>query len=143
MSGNLELNGEAWRDRELKTYTAITDMYGASALFSEKVTNQYLEHQEAQSMDPELTKFLFSGQMQDSNAMDAELANYVFSEELKLTRVRNYNQDTESHLQVFLLSSILGVLLFSVAIFKYNQYRRKRRAAYATEIDMENRGWGY
>lgn len=140
MTGHLELDGEAWKDRGIKTYTSILDMYGASGLFSTKMTYQYLRQQEENIIDQELADFLFSGQMQGVDVTDKELIDYVFSEELEFTKVRNYNRDTDSSLRVFLLSGILGILLFLIGIARYNEHRRKRRAAYAAEIDMENQG---
>lgn len=138
MTGNLELDGEAWKDRDMKTYTSIPDRYGADGLFSTKMTNQYQEQKKAQSYDRELTEYLFSGQMQAADNLDAELADYLFAEELKLTRVRNYHKAEDNYSQIFWLSGILCMLLFSMALAKYNEHRKKRRAAYAVEIDMEN-----
>lgn len=142
MTGNLELNGEAWKDRDITTYTSILDMYGAADLFSDKTTQQYQEMQEAGAMDQQLADYLFSGRMQEAGTTDQELIDYIFTEELELTKVKNYNKDTNNYFLMLTMLGILVIMLFAMGLTEYNRRRRKRREKYAAEIDMENQRAG-
>ena len=53
MAGNsgLLLDGNSWKNKEIKTYTSILDLYGVSELFSE---DSYKLYQESTEKDKEL-----------------------------------------------------------------------------------------
>lgn len=138
VAGSLDLNGESWRDKDTTTYTSILDMYQTSDLFSEEKTEQYSRISGAEAMEQQWIDFLFSGQFSETSAMDQEFVDYIFAEKLEFTALRDYSRTSDDFLAIGILSGILVMMLFLMGMLGYNGYRRKRRAAYAAEIDMED-----
>lgn len=137
-SGGLRLNGEAWKNRDQKTYTSLLDQYGVSGLFSARNTERYQELQQEKSAEHQkLTEYIFSGQMQAEDE-EEDLVEIIFSQELQFSKTRNYSRDEEDYSICYILAEILFVMLFIYILMKINAGRKKRREPLAVEIDMES-----
>ena len=137
-TGNLTLNGEAWKSRNQKTYTSLLDQYGVSDLFSARNTERYRElQQEKGTQHQELIEYVFSGRMQ-TKGEEEDLVELIFSKEIQFSRIRDYSRDEEDYSMCFVLAEFLFVLLFIYILMKINAGRRKRREPFAAEIDMES-----
>lgn len=134
--GNMELNGEAWKERGNTTYTSLLDMYGAEELFSQKSMALYEElNQQKTLQNQELTEYVFSDKIQEKS--EENLAEQIFSEEIQFSRARDYNKTEEDYSICLILGEILFVLVFVSILIKINALRRKRGKQHAVEIDME------
>ncbi len=139
-SGALSLNGEAWKNREHTTYTSLLDQYGVPDLFSEQSTKLYQKvRQEREERQQEMSEYVFSGQMQ-TKAEETDWADLIFSQEIQFSKVMDYGKSTEDYSACLILLEILFVLLFAYILLKRNAGKRKRREAYAAEINMEGGG---
>lgn len=139
-SGNLVLDGEAWRKRGNTTYTSLLDRYGAADLFSDQNTERYREREEKERLrDSALTEYLFSGQMQ-TESDEADMVEKVFSEEIQLSRVKDYSRAQEDNTVYFAMGELLFVLVFLYILIKVNAARKRRRDSDAVKIDMESEG---
>lgn len=139
-SGNLVLDGEAWRKRGNTTYTSLLDRYGAADLFSDQNTERYREMAEKERLrDSALTEYLFSGQMQ-TESDEADMVEKVFSEEIQLSRVKDYSRAQEDNTVYFAMGELLFVLVFLYILIKVNAARKRRRDSDAVKIDMESEG---
>lgn len=139
-SGNLVLDGEAWKKRGNTTYTSLLDRYGAADLFSDKNTERYREiAEEGRLKDGALTEYLFSGQMQ-AESEEADMVEKIFSEEIKLSRVKDYSRVQEDNAVYFVMAELLFVLVFIFILMKVNAARKKRRDSNAVKIDMASEG---
>ena len=139
-SGNLVLDGEAWKKRGNTTYTSLLDRYGAADLFSDQNTERCREMEEEERLkDDALAEYLFSGQMQ-AESDEADLVEKVFSEEIRLSRVRDYNREQEDNSLYFVMGELLFVLVFFYVLMKISAARKKRRDSDAVKIDMESKG---
>lgn len=139
-SGNLVLDGEAWKKRGDTTYTSLLDRYGAADLFSDQNTERYREKEEEEGLkDDALTEYLFSGQMQ-TESDERDMVEKVFSEEIQLSRVRDYSRAQEDNTVYFAMGELLFVLVFLYVLIKVNGARKKRRNSDAVKIDMESEG---
>ncbi len=137
-SGNLTLNGEAWKSRNQKTYTSLLDQYGVSDLFSDRNTELYRKLQQEKSAEyQELTEYIFSGQMQVEDE-EEDLVEIIFSQEIQFSKTRDYSRGEEDYSICFVLAEILFVMLFIYILMKVNAGRKKRRELFAAEIDMES-----
>lgn len=137
-SGNLVLDGEAWKKRGNTTYTSLLDRYGAADLFSDKNTERYQEmEEEARLKDGVLTEYLFSGQMQ-TESEEADMVEKIFSQEIQLSRVKDYSRAQEDNTVYFVMAELLFVLVFIYILMKVNAARKKRRDSNAVKIDMES-----
>lgn len=137
-SGGLRRNGEAWKNRDQKTYTSLLDQYGVSGLFSARNTERYQELQQEKSAEHQkLTEYIFSGQMQAEDE-EEDLVEIIFSQELQFSKTRNYSRDEEDYSICYILAEILFVMLFIYILMKINAGRKKRREPLAVEIDMES-----
>lgn len=137
-SGVLELNGEAWKNRDNTTYTSLLDMYEAADLFSDESMRLYQEQEEAQNTEQqELTEYIFSGKMQ-TKSEEENMVEYIFSEEIQLSKVRDYSRKEEDYSICFAMAELFFVMLFLYILMKVNAGRRKRREAHAVEINMES-----
>lgn len=137
-SGNLNLNGEAWKNRNNTTYTSLLDRYEAADLFSDKSIRLYQQlEEEKHTEQQELTEYIFSGQMQ-TKSEEENMIERIFSEEIQLSKVRDYSRNEDDYFIYFVMAEILFVLVFVYILMKINAGRRKRREAHAVEINMEN-----
>lgn len=137
-SGVLELNGEAWKNRDNTTYTSLLDMYEAADLFSDESMRLYQEQEEKQNTEQqELTEYIFSGKMQ-TKSEEENMVEYIFSEEIQLSKVRDYSRKEEDYSICFAMAELFFVMLFLYILMKVNAGRRKRREAHAVEINMES-----
>lgn len=137
-SGNLILDGEAWRERDQITYTSLLDKYGAADLFSGESMERYRQAGEEQdARAQELTEYLFSGQMQ-TESEEENMAELIFSEELRLTKARDYSREEEDNSLYFAMSELLLVLVFLCVWMRIRAAGKRRREADAVEIDMED-----
>ena len=138
VTGNLTLNGEAWKSRNQKTYTSLLDQYGVSDLFSDRNTERYRELQQEKAAEhQELTEYVFSGRMQ-TKGEEEDLVELIFSEELQFSKTRDYSRGGEDYSICFVLAEFLFVLLFIYILMKINAGRKKRREPLAAETDMES-----
>lgn len=139
-SGNLVLDGEAWKKRGSRTYTSLLDRYGAADLFSEESTERYLEMtEEGRARDEAMAEYLFSGQMQEESD-EADLVEQVFSEKIELSRVRERNREQEDNTIYFAMGELLIVLIVLYLWTRARTARKKRRGQDAAEADMESEG---
>lgn len=137
-SGTLELNGEAWKNRNNTTYTSLLDQYEAADLFSDKSMQLYQQLQEEKKAEQqELTEYIFSGQMQIEKEEEA-IVERIFAEEIQLSKVRDYSRNEDDYSICFVMGEILFVLVFIYILMRINTGRRKRREAYAVEINLED-----
>lgn len=137
-SGNLELNGEAWKNRNNTTYTSLLDRYEAADLFSDKSMRLYQRLEEKKNTEyQELTEYIFSGQMQTKRE-EENMVERIFAEEIQLSKVRDYSRDEDDYSICFVMAEILFVLVFIFILMKINTGRRKRREAHAIKINMED-----
>ena len=137
-SGILELNGEAWKNRDITTYTSLLDMYEAADLFSDESMRLYQEQKEEKNaQQQELTEYIFSGQMQ-TKSEEENMVERIFSEEIQLSKVRDYSRKEEDYSICFVMAELFFVMLFLYILMKVNAGRRKRREAYAVEINVES-----
>lgn len=137
-SGNLTLNGEAWRGRDRITYTSLLDKYGVSDLFSGESMELYRQMKDEQSARTQaLTEYIFSGRMQSENE-EEDMAEIIFSEEIRLTRTGDYSRGEEDNSLYFVMAELLFVLIFICVLMRAGAARKKRRRADAVEIDMED-----
>lgn len=137
-SGNLNLNGEAWKNRNNTTYTSLLDRYEAADLFSDKSMRLYQQlEEEKHTEQQELTEYIFSGQMQ-TKSEEENMIERIFSEEIQLSKVKDYSRNEDDYFIYFVMAEILFVLVFVYILMKINAGRRKRREAHAVEINMEN-----
>lgn len=134
------LNGEAWKNRDNTTYTSLLDRYGISDLFSGENMESYQELEEEKSREcSELADYIFSGQLR-AVSEEANMVEQVFSQELQFSKLKDYSRKEEDYSVCFVLAELLFVLVFLSALMKLNARRRKRREAYAAEIDLESEG---
>lgn len=139
-SGSLTLDGEAWRNRGDTTYNSLLDINGVTDLFSRESTDRYNERQqEAYTEQQDLAEYLFAGQTKPESAEGNE-ADMIFSEEIRLSRSGDYSRSEEDYSICFVMAEIIFVLLFLYLLMKINAGRKKRREAYAAEINMESKG---
>lgn len=137
-SGNLNLNGEAWKNRNNTTYTSLLDRYEAADLFSKKSMRLYQQlEEEKHTEQQELTEYIFSGQMQ-TKSEEENMVERIFAEEIQLSKVKDYSRDEDDYFICFVMAEILFVLIFVYILMKINAGRRKRREAHAIEINMED-----
>lgn len=137
-SGNLELNGEAWKNRNNTTYTSLLDRYEAADLFSDKSMRLYQRLEEKKNTEyQELTEYIFSGQMQTKRE-EENMVERIFAEEIQLSKVRDYSRDEDDYSICFVMAEILFVLIFIFILMKINTGRRKRRETHAIKINMED-----
>lgn len=137
-SGNLNLNGEAWKNRNNTTYTSLLDRYGAADLFSNKSMERYQQlEEEKHTEQQELTDYIFSGQMQ-TKSEDESMVECIFSEEIQTSKVRDYSRNEDDYFICFVMAEILFVFVFVYILMKLNAGRRKRRETHAIEINMED-----
>lgn len=136
--GGLELNGEAWKNRNNTTYTSLLDRYEASDLFSDKSMKLYQQLEEEKHIEQqELTEYIFSGQMQ-TKSEEENMIERIFAEEIQLSKVRDYSRNEDDYFICFVMAEILFVLVFVYILMKINAGKRKRREAHAAEINMED-----
>lgn len=142
MAGNsgLLLDGNSWKNKEIKTYTSILDLYGVSELFSE---DSYKLYQESTEKDKELQgtlkEYIFSD-VSTEESVDEELKDYIFSKEIDVARVKSYETEDDNNLFYIWGIGIIVVVIFIVILNKYNHNRKTRREGFATEINMESIG---
>lgn len=137
-SGNLNLNGEAWKNRNNTTYTSLLDRYEAADLFSDKSMRMYQQlEEEKHTEQQELTEYIFSGQMQTKRE-EEYIIERIFAEEIQLSKVRDYSRNEDDYFICYVMAEILFVLVFVYILMKINAARRKRREAHAIEINMED-----
>lgn len=137
-SGNLNLNGEAWKNRNNTTYTSLLDRYEAADLFSDKSMRMYQQQEEEKHTEQqELTEYIFSGQMQ-TKSEEEYMIEHIFAEEIQLSKVRDYSRNEDDYFICYVMAEILFVLVFVYILMKINAARRKRREAHAIEINMED-----
>lgn len=137
-SGNMELNGEAWKNRNNTTYTSLLDRYEAADLFSDKSMRLYQQLEEKKNIEQqELTEYIFSGQMQ-TKSEEENLVERIFAEEIQLSKGRDYSRDEDDYSVCFVMAEVLFVLVFIFILMKINTGRRKRREAHAIKINMED-----
>lgn len=137
-SGNLNLNGEAWKNRNNTTYTSLLDRYEAADLFSKKSMRLYQQlEEEKHTEQQELTEYIFSGQMQ-TKSEEENMVERIFAEEIQLSKVKDYSRNEDDYFICFVMAEILFVLIFVYILMKINVGRRKRREAHAIEINMED-----
>lgn len=137
-SGNLNLNGEAWKNRNNTTYTSLLDRYEAADLFSKKSMRLYQQlEEEKHTEQQELTEYIFSGQMQTKNE-EENMVERIFAEEIQLSKVKDYSRNEDDYFICFVMAEILFVLIFVYILMKINTGRRKRREAHEIEINMED-----
>lgn len=137
-SGNLELNGEAWKNRSNTTYTSLLDRYEAADLFSDKSMQLYQQLGEEKDKEYQgLTEYIFSGQMQTKRE-EENMVERIFAEEIQLSKVMDYSRDEDDYSICFAMAEILFVLVFIYILMKVNASRRKRRETDAVEINMED-----
>lgn len=138
VSEGMSYDGEAWKDRNQTTYTSILDLYGASDLFSSETTELYSVLQQKDNSEyQELVNYVFSGQINIEDK-DEEIINRIFSEEIKISKVKDYNKEENNYFICFILAEFFVVLVFISAMIKFNARKRSRREKYATEIDIED-----
>ena len=136
--GGLELNGEAWKNRNNTTYTSLLDRYEAADLFSDKSMRLYRQlEEEKHTEQQELTEYIFSGQMQ-TKSEEENMIERIFAEEIQLSKVRDYSRNEDDYFICYVMAEILFVLVFVYILMKINAGRRKRREAHAVEINMED-----
>lgn len=137
-SGNLNLNGEAWKNRNNTTYTSLLDRYEAADLFSKKSMRLYQQlEEEKHTEQQELTEYIFSGQMQ-TKSEEENMVERIFAEEIQLSKVKDYSRNEDDYFICFVMAEILFVLIFVYILMKINAGRKKRREAHAIEINMED-----
>lgn len=137
-SGNLNLNGEAWKNRNNTTYTSLLDRYEAADLFSDKSIRLYQQLEEEKNIEQqELTEYIFSGQMQIKSE-EEDMVERIFSEEIQLSKVKDYSRSEDNYFICYVMGEILFVLVFVCILMKINAGRRKRRETHAIEINMED-----
>lgn len=137
-SENLNLNGEAWKNRNNTTYTSLLDRYEAADLFSKKSMRLYQQlEEEKHTEQQELTEYIFSGQMQ-TKSEEENMVERIFAEEIQLSKVKDYSRNEDDYFICFVMAEVLFVLIFVYILMKINAGRRKRREAHAIEINMED-----
>lgn len=137
-SGALTLNGEAWKNREHTTYTSLLDKYGVPDLFSGQNTERYQRAgEEREAHWQELGEYIFSGRMQ-TKTEEENWTELIFSQEIRFSKVMDYSKGTEDYSVCFIMAQILFVLFFIYILMKRNAGKRKKREAYADEINMED-----
>lgn len=136
--GNMILNGEAWKNRNQKTYTSLLDRYEVSDLFSDESMELYREmEEEKREGQRELTEYVFSGQMQ-TKSEEENMIERIFSQEIRFSKLRDYNRNEEDYSICFVMAEMLFVLVFLYALMKINAGRRRRRESHAVEINLES-----
>lgn len=132
------LNGEAWKNRNNKTYTSLLDRYEVSDLFSGESMELYREMEEEKREEQrELTEYVFSGQMQ-TKSEEENMIERIFSQEIRFSKLRDYNKNEDDYSICFVMAELLFVLVFIYALMKINAGRKKRRESYAVEINLES-----
>lgn len=134
----MTLNGEAWKNRNNTTYTSLLDRYGVPDLFSGESMELYQKTEEKQHEEQEeLTEYIFSGRMQ-TRSEEENMIELIFSQEIRFSKLRDYNKSEDDYSVCFLMAEILFVLVFIYVLIKVNAGRRKRRESYAVEINLES-----
>lgn len=137
-SRSLNLNGEAWKNRNASTYISLLDLYGAEKLFSNTTMNAYREQKQEQIAKQErMTDYLLFEQQQDINT-DEYLVEHIFSEEIQLSKIKDYNRNENNNDIYYVLIEIIFVFLFLIILIRIDLARRKRRRTNAVEINMED-----
>ena len=132
------LNGEAWKNRNNKTYTSLLDRYEVSDLFSGESMELYREMEEEKREEQrELTEYVFSGRMQ-TKSEEENMIERIFSQEIRFSKLRDYNRNEDDYSICFVMGELLFVLVFIYTLMKINAGRKKRRESYAVEINMES-----
>lgn len=138
--GSLNLNGEAWKNRNNTTYTSILDRYDVADLFSGENTELYQKmEEEKRAEQQELTEYVFSGQMQTKGGSeDEDMIERIFSQEIQVSRQRDYSINEDDYSICFAMAEMLFVLIFIYVLMKVRAGKRKRRELNAAEINLEN-----
>lgn len=137
-SGNLNLNGEAWKNRNSTTYTSLLDRYEATNLFSDNSMSLYQQlDEEKYTEQQELIEYIFSGQMQ-AKKNEENMAERIFSEELHFSKVRDYSRNEDDYSVCYVMAEILFVLVFVYILMKINAGKKKRRETHAVKINLED-----
>lgn len=133
----MTLNGEAWKNRGQTTYTSLLDRYGAAGLFSGESMESYQEVREKKRAGQQaLAEYVFSGKMQAKGEED-NVADLIFSQEVRFSKLRDYNRGEEGGTLFFVMGETLFVLAFLCALVKVNAGRRRRRGQHAVKVDVE------
>lgn len=134
----MTLNGEAWKNRNNTTYTSLLDRYGVPDLFSGESMELYRKtEEEGRKEQRELTEYIFSGRMQ-TGSEEENMIELIFSQEIRFSKLRDYNRNEDDYSICFLMAEMLFVLVFIYVLIKINAGRRKRRESYAVEINLES-----
>lgn len=138
--GSLNLNGEAWKNRNNTTYTSILDRYDVADLFSGENTELYQKmEEEKRAEQQELTEYVFSGQMQTKGGSeDEDMIERIFSQEIQVSRQRDYSINEDDYSICFAMAEMLFALIFIYVLMKVRAGKRKRRELNAAEINLEN-----
>lgn len=133
----MTLNGESWKNRGQTTYTSLLDRYGASGLFSGESMEAYQEIREKKGAGQQaLTEYVFSGKMQ-AKGEEGNVADLIFSQEIRFSKLRDYNRGEKDDATCFVMGEMLFVLAFLCALVKINAGRRKGRGQRAVKVDVE------
>lgn len=136
--GSLNLNGEAWKNRNNKTYTSLLDRYSVEDLFSDENMELYQKMEEENHAEHQkLTEYVFSGQLQ-TKGEEENMIDCIFSQEIQFSKLRDYNKNEDDYSICFIMAEILFVLVFICIIMKIKASGKKRREANAVEINLEN-----
>lgn len=136
--GSLNLNGEAWKNRDNTTYTSLLDRYGAADLFSDESMELYQKiEEENRAEHQELTEYVFSGQLQ-ARGEEENLIDCIFSQEIQISKLRDYSKNEDDYSICFVMAEILFVLVFICILMKIKASGKKRRELNAVEINLEN-----
>ena len=136
--GSLDLNGEAWKNRNNTTYTSLLDRYSVADLFSDESMELYQKMEEENRAEHQkLTEYVFSGQLQAKDE-EENMIDCIFSQELQFSKLRDYNKNEDDYSICYVMAEILFVLVFICALMKIKAGRKKRREADAVEINLEN-----
>lgn len=136
--GSLDLNGEAWKNRNNTTYTSLLDRYSVADLFSDKSMELYQKMEEENRAEhQELTEYVFSGQLQ-AKGEEENMIDCIFSQEIQFSKLRDYNKNEDDYSICIVMAEILFALVFICILMKIKAGRKKRREADAVEINLEN-----
>ena len=136
--GSLDLNGEAWKNRNNTTYTSLLDRYSVADLFSDESMELYQKMEEENRAEHQkLTEYVFSGQLQAKDE-EENMIDCIFSQEIQFSKLRDYNKNEDDYSICYVMAEILFVLVFICALMKIKAGRKKRREADAVEINLEN-----
>ena len=137
----IELDGEAWKERDNTTYTSILDIYGVPELFSENSTDFYHNNKNiSNKKEQELIDYVLSDDFTDETKTnkDEELVEYIFSKEVSTSKVKEYSKDKEDYASMTLMAVVFVIFAFGLFMVRFNIKRQNRREKYGIEINMED-----